>query len=440
MGNFNKITPRERQKILVYLVTARNQQSGLNLEMGEVVGSDEITSDAEEAEINFNKIESGPHSEPQLFDTNQVHSDKSEIIAHKDDMPRGNYQNKRKRKHMDAVECFQRAETSVGAVSLTDPHVFNGIIQRNKPLLPVDRSKRRKPNTDRENNGQQNHCEPFQSSQPSGFVSASDMYKLHVDRPTENVNIDLNRTLIHNETKSKKSGIKQIRNQGSILSYMKPSSTATNHDTVVKKENDGEDVLPGSQGSQRSLMYSPIKKVEDSGAIYISDSSPTSSPLTSKSSNSYSGVQGKNSDNSVVKKLFDGQKNASKNDKSRQRSKPSKPTQKSKVGAKITKKETYCIDSDEIDVDAMSSSCDDKSSIKKEKETLHDKYGLLGSGSYPKQKSDLQINYFERLPLEVLEIIFCQLPMLDLCLNSNRVCMQWNDIIADEKVNDFKVY
>ena len=61
-----------------------------------------------------------------------------------------------------------------------------------------------------------------------------------------------------------------------------------------------------------------------------------------------------------------------------------------------------------------------------------DKYGLLGSGTVA---IDDEIDYFSLLPLEVIENIFCRLPLMDLCLNLTRVCSDWNSIISEEKVN-----
>ena len=61
-----------------------------------------------------------------------------------------------------------------------------------------------------------------------------------------------------------------------------------------------------------------------------------------------------------------------------------------------------------------------------------DKYGLLGSGSYPKEEHP---DYFSMLPLEVIENIFCQLPIMDLCLNCTLVCQYWSDIIGNDRVS-----
>jgi hypothetical protein len=119
-------------------------------------------------------------------------------------------------------------------------------------------------------------------------------------------------------------------------------------------------------------MFSPIKKLEGSSNIYINDDSPSSSNSQTKRSK----ISVK--DNRVVKQLFEGQKQCF-----------------STVVLKL----------------------------------------LLGTNSSFKTTVEKPlINYFDNLPDELLEIIFAQLPMLDLCLNSNRICCRWNQIISSERV------
>ena len=64
-----------------------------------------------------------------------------------------------------------------------------------------------------------------------------------------------------------------------------------------------------------------------------------------------------------------------------------------------------------------------------------DKYGLVGSSSCVHKE---KINFFDRLPDEVLQHIFCHLPLLDVLLNSNRVCTRWNNIISNPKFMKWK--
>jgi len=44
-------------------------------------------------------------------------------------------------------------------------------------------------------------------------------------------------------------------------------------------------------------------------------------------------------------------------------------------------------------------------------------------------------DYFSRLPLEVVSNIFCRLPFIDLCLNVNRVCVSWKNLIDSDDVS-----
>jgi len=45
------------------------------------------------------------------------------------------------------------------------------------------------------------------------------------------------------------------------------------------------------------------------------------------------------------------------------------------------------------------------------------------------------IDYFSRLPPEVVSNILCRLPFTDLCLNVNRVCLSWKNIIESDNVS-----
>ena len=65
-----------------------------------------------------------------------------------------------------------------------------------------------------------------------------------------------------------------------------------------------------------------------------------------------------------------------------------------------------------------------------------DTYGLLGSGNFPSGSQESgYFSYFDGLPYELIENIFCRLPMLDLFLNVNRVCLAWKDVISDPTVS-----
>ncbi|XP_070559585.1 F-box DNA helicase 1-like [Ptychodera flava] len=80
----------------------------------------------------------------------------------------------------------------------------------------------------------------------------------------------------------------------------------------------------------------------------------------------------------------------------------------------------------------MENEFDDES----EQDAMPNTFGLLGEEMQIEEEEEK--NYFEDLPPEVIENIFSQLPMIDLCLNVNRVCRQWNDIISDCKFMPWK--
>ncbi|XP_052213566.1 F-box DNA helicase 1-like isoform X20 [Dreissena polymorpha] len=202
----------------------------------------------------------------------------------------------------------------------------------------------------------------------------------------------------------------------------------------------------------RSVMYSPIKKAgndRDSTCIYISDDSDSNSRFSSQGTNKT--LQNPKSD--VVKQLFNAQRSLLKDPK--HKSKGKKQTSKSFTSISKTEIESVKNEAakyflgDSFDMNSVFNSESDvegtlspipQSNVKTKvlpKAVISDKYGLLGTGNYPRDV-DEKINYFEHLPPEVVENIFCQLPMLDLCLNSNRVCLQWNQIIGSEKFVPWK--
>lgn len=63
-------------------------------------------------------------------------------------------------------------------------------------------------------------------------------------------------------------------------------------------------------------------------------------------------------------------------------------------------------------------------------------YGLLGDDdqSFSDDVED-DVDYFSRLPDEILENILGQLPILDMCLTASSVCKRWHSIISRERVS-----
>lgn len=361
-------------------------------------------------------------------------------------------QGKRKRIHMDASSCVDLVNSEQGSLPLSNPHMLPTNKDVNRGLHPVIRHKRRTIDNalEMETTSLNNVpvLNPLQSSQ--GFVSASEMYDIQSNtnqqipvRASENV-----QTLFQKSVTLKKGKqIKQIANQGSLQCFF-PSSTHTSSSSGTCKKESVDN--KSSPSSSPSVMYSPIKRLPGSDSkscIYISDDNSVS-PSSSQGSLQGSSQKSNVSNNNVIKQLFEAAKNF--DPKAKLKSKNSKASGSSYLksiekkpskseGAKYFESDSFdfntAFDSD-MD-DTCSTACDNigNKSRNNALDVGSDKYGLLGTGSYPEEE---KVNYFERLPPEVLENIFCQLPMLDLCLNSNRVCLQWNSIIADEKFVPWK--
>lgn len=360
---------------------------------------------------------------------------------------------KRKRIHMDAVACNELLASDSGSRSLSCPQSQPSNKDVHRGLHPVVRYKKRK--IDDENNSEFKVNDNVNSSFPvslkssdssSGFVSASQVYKT-CSQPSPWKNSDANDGISQKSKPLKANkAMKQIRNQTSILNFVTKSSPSIsasvqlptgqkNSPSTKVDQNDAE--AKDFQFSSHCVMYSPIKKMnnDSKSAIYISDS-PTDSLSSSQSSTQSGRSSSQAANNAVVKKLFEAAKNFDPKSKVKKGRKDIVKMQDIKT---IRNEAAKYFENDSFDMSsAFDSDMDDSCEIIEPKsdgvcriKKVSDKYGLLGSGTYPKEE---KVNYFERLPYEVLENIFCQLPMLDLCLNSNRVCRQWNSIIADAKV------
>ena len=344
---------------------------------------------------------------------------------------------KKRKIHMSEGECFTYTCSEDGSAALSHPKDLtrNSSKDVNSKLQPVHR-KRKKCIKAHEpefvtKHFSLNHLQDIPGSQ--GFVSAKDMYDI-TGKSSSTLPVAKQKASSVKPNLGKKG---MLINQSSILNFMKSSpSTVSSIDdqSVVKSDmcssNTEEKIVP-----RRSVMYSPIKKLSDTATIYISNS-PSSSPVSSQDS-SKSSQSCNIKDNTVVKQLFEAQKHVNSLPKHTKPSK-SKAATKSKY---IDRKPVVSVDDlvvrNSLETDSFDLNAAFNSDIENTCEE-NDKYGLLGSGHYP---YEVDIDYFEQLPPEVLENIFCLLPMLDLCLNSNRVCLTWNSIIADEKVdiNDISV-
>ena len=359
--------------------------------------------------------------------------DKNSTLASIDDMSETsekslNTKSKRRKIHMSEADCFSYTSSEDGGVALSHPKDLtrNSSVDVNSKLQPVHRKRKKQQCEFNSVDGSFGHNRLGDIPNSQGFVSAKNMYNI----AGKSVTGSLSKRTKNSPGKPvlSKKGI--LANQSSILSFISSSSstlsssTDESNSTCTKfKDLNADNELVSKP--KRTVMYSPIKRLGETGTIYISDTSPSSSPISSQgSSNSVSIMK----DNAVVKQLFEAQKHMD----GIPRTKPSKS--KSATRSKFitrksenTKSEPTVLNS--LETDSFDLSGAFNSDLE---EAERDKYGLLGSGNYPCGKCGE--NYFEQLPPEVLENIFCQLPMLDLCLNSNRVCLSWNNIIANEKV------
>ncbi|KAK7503582.1 hypothetical protein BaRGS_00005121 [Batillaria attramentaria] len=229
-----------------------------------------------------------------------------------------------------------------------------------------------------------------------------------------------------------------------------------------------------------SKMYSPLKQVSDHVYVISDEDSPRSSPEKNSSRSSLSSsrsstsISNASASSSFVKRLFDGQKAAEEQSKSmKQRGRSDAKTRNSKSAASKNfrkpesgvwngdirgqkRKRDFLFgtersgaalstsslrlddinfnDSDEDIQSGSGPSVSSSTPVLKREVEVGRTFGLLGESKV----KVLAVNYFEQLPVDVIENIFCRLPMLDLCLNMNLVCTAWNDIISNEKFVPWK--
>jgi hypothetical protein len=354
----------------------------------------------------------------------------------------GHFPNRRKL-HLDRVDCFSLARTPEGSASLSNPLLNDVRRDRNRQrLLPIYRTRKKMNN--------------FPATDAGGFQSAAEFHRQETcpELPTTK------------DTATPKKNKKKLitsPNQRSLTSFFKSSKDPSNGENCCKKSVDPHSSesspekrsseMPSasaiyisdtestsrspqatrntepscSQNGTPSKMFSPIKLLGKSSTIYITD---TDSPTSSQ--NSDSEQSRKNVDKvNVVKALFEGQKKLANESQQKKRKRnhgkknvpilPKIP----KVNASLHSKDTEEMNSSDDDVLCTA------------EESTDSKYGLLGH--QPAER----INYFDKLPDELLQKIFCQLPILDLCLNCNRVCVRWNEVISQEKVkfcNEFRIF
>lgn len=87
---------------------------------------------------------------------------------------------------------------------------------------------------------------------------------------------------------------------------------------------------------------------------------------------------------------------------------------------------------------SVSTTCNSSRQNKKQSLASSTNYGLVGGDITESDYESEDFNYcgteFSQLPVEIMENIFCQLPIVDLMLNCVLVCRQWNNVISRDSV------
>ncbi|KAK3101454.1 hypothetical protein FSP39_003705 [Pinctada imbricata] len=359
----------------------------------------------------------------------------------------------KRRVHLTNDSCQFLAQSAEGMKSLSSPMAmsFKMAGDVNKGLYPREKRQtcKNRPQSEEDSEGWlKESCpdETASSSQEStsytknvsGFTSAADIYK------TNNSSLLVHAPVAKPITFGKRKLTEPGDNQKSIKSFFSSPSKKQKQDigADVPKEEDPmivDDYQPQViEYSSPSKMFSPIKKLENSNSIYISDDSKSPRSSQSKSCDSVS------SNKSAIKQLFDGQKKYEQQMKSaakkKQRSAGNKKGGFKKTGKQGNVKGNVHPSVSFLKKDSDNISSEDDELIITAEENSSKTFGLVGkdlSSAAPSVPA-VPIDHFAHMPDEILEKIFCQLPILDLCLTCNRVCKRWNDIISEEKFLKFK--
>lgn len=343
----------------------------------------------------------------------------------------GNLQ-KRRKIHLDRVDCFTLAKSSEGSSSLTNPLFCSGSKSRKlHNLFPIYKTRK---------NAMNDGDRTFALGAP-GFQSASDFHRQETcpelpsaeaeDSPIKSIqkicadsykgqkSIASYFNCYNEKQDGKKNGLdtdsrlsSNISTEASSVIYISDTDSTSRSPKATHSSDPSN-----SQAGTPSKMYSPIKLLKKSSTIYVSDSDSSTSKANGEQ------TMQKLQQNDVVKALFEGQRNLAKNSNTKKRKREGgKKT--CPILSKVPRTKAALFSKE---LEEMNSSDDDV--LCTAEEITDSKFGLLGH--QPQEK----INYFDKIPDELLQKIFCQLPIMDLCLNCNRVCIRWNEVISQEKVN-----
>ena len=298
--------------------------------------------------------------------------------------------NNYKKIHMNMLDCKELSTSCAGAQALTRPsNIAKSSKDPHRGLYP------RAPKKDLSLSG--------------SFVPASALHEIHVSKSASYMNANnVLRPQGFRPTPTKQRSASKLPYQTNSLhryfSNSQPTRTSTQNISSTPPK-----IYSSSQGSSTpplpksppTFMYSPIKQISGSNLYVVDTDNRSNSPTKPK--------------NDVQKDLFNKQKSQ------RMPKKTSKATKSKKSAPTFNRNNSFLYSNDPIP----------KPTTKPK-----DLYGLLGNGHLlpDDPEGNLSGKHINDFPYEILENILCRLPMMDLCLNVNRVCRLWRDIIADKRV------
>ncbi|CAC5404197.1 unnamed protein product [Mytilus coruscus] len=257
----------------------------------------------------------------------------------------------------------------------------------------------------------------FKSGHFGGFTSAA---KLHNESPDLSSHFDMKPSISFTAAvsprKKSKTSVNNDSRQKSITTFFGASSSCNKRkdsnksdaqvtgshivvsDSPVSTPEKSEQISYGTPVK----MYSPIKKLQGSSNIYISDDSPSNSQMSQTSKDDIG-------NNSAVKQLFEGQKHYQSNKTAQNKSKKSNSKSNRRNSVKKTNSRVTALkQSTKFSPGNISSEDDDI--LCTVVDLASEKYGLLGSLLSSQPGQDIpQIDYFDSLPDELLEIIFADI-------------------------------
>jgi len=342
---------------------------------------------------------------------------------------------KRRRIHMNEESCFSHQKSEEGVKPLCDPlqMSLSSSSTPKKYLIPRPGRLKSKPadgqlspntggpqssrNSINSSSVSASLVTAFQNNAVGGFGKASNMYD--ITRTWSSSSGSSPNAFCRNNSMSPlpaktfssklKSNSRSSSNQAKITDSFKKC--------ISQSEQAEIDAL--YTRTSPTVLYSPLKRI--SGSIYLSEDS--CSPTISNSPRSNIDIR----DNPVVKQLFQAQKTLTSDTKPKQSRNYPQYAQQNKWNQNKGTSETKSNETSQNAFDEEMNDVDDK--VISQALDKANTYGLFGSVEH-----EDKTNYFDLLPDEVVENILCHLPMLDLCLNSNRVCVRWSNIISSDKV------